>query len=622
MSKKLNPKELAVNWKTRLSTAESAQTKVFKRISQNYDALYAEVKTESAPWRSKPFIPIMTRQIWNLVAKTISLDPAFQARVRTNDLDDAEKQRRADLIQKKLEYDWDNPKLDDTMPNKLVQGVLDGFVAGTGVFKVPYKTYKQIRKERLVDEYTGLVDITQEKVIEKITGCNDLIPVNIFNFYISPDAKSLYTAPWIIVKERKSLSELEKTNKEKGFQLYQNLDKVRTNNKKPTDTYLYDRSRNRILNTTEQQDDTVHMVQIYECYEDDMFYTFAEGEGDEAWILLRAQQNPYWHNKYPFAVFTPKPRPFNFWGESLYDTTLRSVQIYNDVFAQYLDAGNLSNAPMLIGDERTSVNDYVVEPAGTITYRGEKPELFQFPSPDAVQLQTTLGILEQGIEGVTVSQYATGLPNSNTDKTQGTATGITKLQEAAGDILSFYKKQYKQTLQHIGRMWHSNSQQFMIEPLSLEVAKGSEYETIEIMPADLQGEVDIIIDDASMQPATKEEQKENFLLYIREVLNLKQASLAQSQAEGLPSVGLNFTRLIEELGEQFGYSGSQEIIIDEQEKATLQQQMMMQTQQQLDSVTPQPQPQVGTDADAEVQSMIDELTNTGQLNPAELQGGV
>jgi len=581
-------KTTPAQWEQRYSTASGNQAKMFKRFSNWYDSLYAIVGVTPSPWRSKVYVPVLARQTWALVSKLLGLKPGFEVRIMDNGLGDEDIEAKAEKAQRKLEHDYENPLLDESIRDKLFAPLLDAVVCGTGLAKVCWKVEKKTRYERLPSK-DGTWDLTKEKVTTKTVAYNDLEPINIFNVFVSPSAKNLYKAPWIIIKEFKTIAELKAVNEAKGVQIYKKLDELDGSSSYDDDMNSYNFSRNRLMNQEDRVDHTVKMVKLFECYEGDTICTYAEGQSDSSepsWVLIREQKNPYWHGKYPLVKFHVKNRPYQFWGEGLFETTYRLQAAYNDAVNHFFDQWNLSENSMLMTHERSNVNDYVVEPGGVITYRGDTPpQQFKHAAPDPNAFSTIIQMMDSSIEGVTISNYASGIPNSASDKTKGTATGILKLQEAAGDLVGFMKANFTQSITQIGRMWLSNNQQYMQDNTNLMVNNKGKMEPMTITPADMQGDMDLVVDDASMEPSTKEEQRDSYVAWTQGQMALKQAADVQHQQFGTPPLLLNFAELSEENAERFGVKNFSSAVIPDEEaqqyvqQAQQQQQAMAQGQQ-------------------------------------------
>ena len=573
-------------WKERYSIAVKNQEPMFNRFAKWFDLMYATVNEENiALWRSKVFIPVIAGKAWNLIAKFVGLKPGFEVSLRDpepmpdipDELEEdpqmkqeyykAENERiqelkeRAAKMQKKLEYDYDNPRLSEPIRDKMLQSLIDATVTGTGIAKVPWTIKTHKRYERIIGD-DGTVDLTKEKLIESQYGCNDLIPVNIFNVFVAPGSPNLYDAPWIIIKEYKTVEQLEKAN------VYSNIDQLKDARAEADQFAQYKKSRNRLTGDQDPvaTDKTLDYVAVYECYEGDTICTYASSGSkkgsDMPWVEIRKQKNPYWHGKYPLVKFVIKQRPYDFWGEGLFEVTERLQSAVNDVFNHYMDNWNLSVDGVWMNEESSNVNDFVIQPGGVITYRGTAPTPARIPEPNANSVQIVMQNIQKAIEDATVSSYAMGNPNSATDQTQGTATGIMRLQEAAGDIISFMKSNFQQTIRQVGQMWLSNNQQFIDQPMTINDRNNP----LLIEPADLQGDMELKIDDASMQSVSKEDQKASYLAFIQQTLSLQQASMQQAQALQTKPLELDFDELFEQMADKFGIKSIDSIIITPEEK--------------------------------------------------------
>lgn len=588
------PKDKSTNkaqvWQQRYELAANNQEEMFQRFANWYDLMYAAINTKSyAPWRSKVFIPILASKAWNMVAKLLSLNPGFEVSIRNPEEGD-DVQNKADKAQRKLEYDFDNPDFDEPMRDKQFSSLMDALVTGTGLAKVPWVSKQQVNYSRPIDEETGDVDMTKEIVKTKMSGHNDLVPVNIFNVFIAPSATNLYSAPWLLIREFKTYDELKEVNETSGVEIYKNLDSLKEL-KAQTDRFAqYKKSRNRL--TTEEDpivaDTTLDQIEVFECYEksSNKLYTFAVGrddKGESQWVEIRCQGNPYWHRKYPLVAYYIRRRPYEFWGQGIFEDTERLQSATNDLFNHYLDNLNLSLDGMLMFEEGSTINggdDYIIQPGGSLTYQGEKPEQFRFPTPDARALQLVMQELDSAIESVTISQYATGMPDSASDKTQGTATGIMRLQDAAGDLVGFLRQNFKTSIHQVGQMWLSNNQQFLSAPVTLTSHEDAQPKSVTISPQDLQGEMDLRIDDASMQPLSHEDQLRNYMAYQDNALKLQQGSIQQSQTAGTKPLVLNFAAMFEESSRQFQQKGFHKFVVSEEEMAAIAQQQAEEQQAQ------------------------------------------
>jgi len=571
-----------VKWRQRYDLAASNQEPLFKKFASWYDianTVYPQDR-KVAPWRSKVLFPTLGNKAWQLAAKFIGLQPGWAVKAKLpvfgEDTDDATAKliiqhlREQELkAQHKLDYDYNCPEMDEPMREKLLATMMDAIVTGTGLGKVPWTVKNKVRYERVPNK-DGSVDVTKEKVTEKVIGYNDLIPVNIFNVFISPSAYNLYSSPWVVIKEFKTYAELERINKARGGKFYTNLDQLKDSKATSDQFAQYKASRNRIVANQDPiaVDKTVAQLPLYECYDldDNTISTYVAAgtskDKNAAWVQIRSQKNIYWHGKYPLVAFYIKKKPHDFWGMGIFQTNERLDAARNDVFNHYMDNWNLSVDGGIIAEVDSVINDYLVEPGFTLTYSGAKPEQFKFPEPNPNQLTEVETMLDRALEDGTISAYSSGNTSSNLDTTAGTKGGILAIQESSNDILSFGRENFRTSITQVGKFFLSNDQQFMDEPLVMP-QEGSQDKPMTISPADLQGDLDLQVTEDSMAPLTKDQQLQQFQAWFTAELTLKQASEQQAQQTrwAIEPVYLDFDALHHDLAKNFNMDNSEKVIL-------------------------------------------------------------
>lgn len=538
-------------WGDRFSLAESNQQKLFKQAAKWYDLMNAVVNDKDfAPWRSKIFIPFLASKAWTLIPKLVQGQPKLVTSAKDPDV--------AKNTEMMLEHDWNNPERDEPMFKKLTDPLIDAIVVGKGFAKVPWtvknkEIFEQLTKESSsVDEAgnpitTRELVLGKEKVTTKTIGFNNLVPVNIFDVFVSPSGYTLQDKPWVIIRTFETESSLKDRNDAKGGKFYQNLDKLSDLGASADSSAKYNRSRNRLLTQTDQvtADKTIKNIEIWECYDKETgkIVTIAGRS-----VIIRDQKNTYWHGRYPLVDFEIKPNAFSFWGQSIFQLGERAQAALNDTINHFMDNWNLAIEGMLIAEEGTELDDFTVEPGGVVKFTGQMPpQQFKFPNPDAGSLQMLQQIFRQSVEDVTVSSYASGTPNSAVDKTAGTGIGIQALQEAASDIISFMKQYFRLSIWEILDQWKENNKQFITAPVDVTVTQDGRRSKETIDPAYLQGNVNLELDDASMQPISKEVERENFTVYMKGLFDIADRAMAAQKP-----INIEYDDLAKEFSDKYG----------------------------------------------------------------------
>jgi hypothetical protein len=544
----------AAKWKTRFNQAEEAQQSLFARVNKYYDIMYAVQNTsDMAPWRAKVYIPILASKAWDLISRLSNVTPWFQTKIDDIALDEngysvpqetIDRQRRLDA---KLRKDYLEGS-DEPIKLKMADVLADAVIAGTGWAKVSWEVKDEKVYSKQTDENGMVKNPDKDKEDSFQYGCNSFDPTNFFNVFVAPNSPSWAKAPYMIARYFKPFYELENN---KNYNLDDLKDTAQTGNFDSQNS-----ARNRIVNekTFSSSDTTVKAATIYECYErkaDGIYLTtYAEAKkgSNNGWIKIRGESKKYWHKYYPLIPFYIRKKTFSPFGESLFENNATLQAATNDIFNHYLDNLNVSLDSMIMYEDGTLTSDFIVEPGGEITYTGEEPKQFKFPEPNPAQISQVMSMLEKAVEVATVPQYISGIPDSSTDKTAGTAKGISLITEAATEKIGFMKDNVKQSMTIVGRIMLSNLAQFMDKPSKVEYPQDGEMKPDLVTPADYQGKIELQIDDDSMLPLTKDERRDIFQAFITNVGSIQKLAIQQAQffqdPQGVPKI--NFGEMIED----------------------------------------------------------------------------
>lgn len=537
----------AAMWEKRFEKARDYQLPMFKKWSKWYDDMYAHVTIQRmAPWRSKVYMPIISSKVWDLISRFIQYRPGWDVSVRTLPTNILSKEAfekymkeaddKIEKIKMKLDYDYDSPLMDEPIQDELLGAMLDAAVTGQGLGRVPYLNKKVEYKEHVMNGDT--IDYSKEKVTTAQEGYNSFQSVNIFNVFVTPMARGLQKSPWIIIHDFVPMADLK--SDPKG---YKNLERV-VPGKVTNEFAQYEASRNRLIQSQDavSLDESINMVEIYECWDrttkECVTYAKSSGNNGTGWVEIYSGTNPYWHQKYPFVAFYIRRKPYQFWGESIFENSETLQAAINDVFNHHMDGLNMADGMIAI-EEGSVTAPYRVEPGGEIRYRGELPKQFRFNPPDPNQIQTITSLVQGAIENATISQYASGIADSSTDNTAGTATGVTRLMEAAAEKVGFMRSNFRRSWREVGYMWVSNTQQFMNHDIVVEKVKNGEKTNEVIHPSDQMGVWNIKIDDGSFEPVSKDAKRQDFLAWAANLQGWQNASVEQATRLNDPTMAMN-----------------------------------------------------------------------------------
>lgn len=538
-------KNPAAVWQQRFENRRNKLRRMFEDARKYYDILYATQSNKGmSPWKSKVYVPVLASKAWDLIARMSDVVPLFNVELKNSlILNDETGQFEKDpavlqqeqRIQAKLQQDYNCG--DEPIKMKVFDPLVDAVAAGTGYAYANWVMKKDVHKSRK-QMNSGIMDNNNITVKKTSKGKNNFEGVNFYNVFPA-DGPSFQRVPYLIVRGYKSKVDMKKAG------LYINLEKVNTETTNLGDFKLNNESRNRVVNEEEStwQDSSVGIVTYYECYERTEkgieLTVYAEGESEAgnntSWVTIRESSYPYWHDSYPLVPFYVRRKSFSPFGESLFENNRTLQSATNDLFNHYLDNWNLSIDSMLMYEDGTLTNDFVVEPGGEITFTGEKPTQFKFPEPNPQQLSVVMGVLDKGIEAATFSGYASGNPNSSTDKTQGTAYGVKTITEAATNKIGFFRDNFKQSMKLIGNIWLSNLRQFENDPQQVSRTVNGRPQPDIVMPTDYQEEGIVDIDDDSMTPLSKQDKIDSHDRFVQSSIVLQKAAMEQATVFGTPA---------------------------------------------------------------------------------------
>jgi hypothetical protein len=573
MPKKTNETS-ASTWKERFENRKIKQNKMFEDAQKYYDIMYAvQNTTKISPWKSKVYVPVLASKAWDLISRMSDVVPLFNVNVKNElDIDDngnfqlaqgvAEREQR---IEAKLHYDYISCD-GEPMKLKVFDPLVDAVVAGTGYAYAPWLMESKVQKARQFDD-EGNMDNDNTVIKQTERGYNTFEGVNFYNVFVA-DAPSFFKAPYLIIRGYKPKVDMELSG------LYTDLDKCDTEAGTDDDYKLFNESRNRVVNELDSStaDDSVEMITYFECYERTTegikLTTYAVGAADETdeqgWVEIRPTAIPYWHNMFPVVPFYCRKKSYSVFGESLFENNRTLQSATNDLFNHYLDNWNLSIESMIMYEDGSLTNDFVIEPGGEITFTGEAPKQFKFPDPNPQQLSLVMDVLEKGIDSATFSPYAAGNPSDANDKTQGTAYGVRTITEAATTKIGFFRDNFKQSMKVVGQIWLSNLQQFSDDPSEIRrVVNGKQVPDV-VMPSDYQGELELDIDDDSMTPLTKQDKRDMNSQFLNDILMFQKAAIQQATIFKVTSdiPRLNFHEILEDAAELYSKKDFNRYLLD------------------------------------------------------------
>lgn len=381
---------------------------------------------------------------------------------------------------------------------KLVYNILTQIlIYGTGITKVPWKYEEQ---EKFIDvpiipgrpEFGMIPEKKKVPVYDNVA----FSLVDVFDFAVDPEATELNEdAEWCGHKTRRTMDYLE-SMEERG--IYKNIAAVKREMEQEADetggseTDTHKQEISTIEGHISNKNMMLKPIELMEYWNkaDNTVTVIANGKH-----LIREQDNPFRHGKFPFIVGKIISTPHEFYGIGLIEAGAPGARIMEDLLNNGLDSMNFSVNPT-IGVDQTRVEDteLVTRPGGIIHTVGDpstaiKPIII----PDVSQgVLTWFNLVnELNKKGTGLVDYLVGQTSQSR-----TATEASLMTNEAAKRIGMHIKVFGLTfIGPLAEMVHELNNQFTTETQTIRVTgmQGNPYDqTVAVTPDVFGANVDFI----------------------------------------------------------------------------------------------------------------------------------
>lgn len=411
--------------------------------------------------------------------------------------------------------DVDNAKIMETLIDyqlvdkmnivrKFSDFIRECLIYGTAVAKVTWRFETRPKIVRVPKYEVFGVKFGETTQEEKTVFYDDpeFEPIDIFDFFIDPDATSIDDAAYCIQRSYRSLSYL-KNQADNG--IYENIDKLEgvsgsgslTSGERASDIGLGASSGGKKL-------------EVLEYWTDDRVITVVERQ-----VVIRDIKNPYYHRRKPFINIVDIPVPHEFYGIGEVEPIEYMQYAYNDFVNQIMDNMNLSINKMWIANSQSDIDptQLISKPGHVIWAEDVTGDLREVALSDTTgPAFNMLGLIEQQTQNVLgVFDYIKGATPSRAE----TATTVTSLQEAAN---MRFKQKIRTIevmgLRELGRFMIQLNQQFVDRERVIRIVGEEGQMFFEVDPGEINGEFDLIPVGSSVDPVANKFSRQNQLMNL------------------------------------------------------------------------------------------------------------
>lgn len=444
---------------------------------------------------SKIYNPYSWANVETIVPRMVAQRPSVEYKPR-----EPQDEMSSEIHTALFEYWWSK----DQAFEKVVSWIKNALIYGTGIAKLYWKNvereitsyeFDQMGKPLMGED--GEFITKTETITETDDPCMEV--VNIYDFFVDPEATDIQDAEWVIHRYYKSLGELE----EAGY--YQNLKKLKRYiskiEKSPEEIERHETA----FGYRGEQDDTVDKVEIWEMWDSDGLTVMAAGE-----VLIREQSNPFWHGKKPFIALHDSIVPHEFYGKGEIEPVIKLQHALNTIQNQIIDNRTqvLMNMWKITG-ENVDESELTYRPNGIIHLSSEYEKVDPIVPPDLTgNAQKDLSLIKSDIQqALGIYDYTKGA-DSGTNKT---ATGISLVQEAANARFNHKIQLLEEALKTLGEMVLALYQQFITDEKVLRVVGKNGEEFVRVIPAEIAGQYDCVPEAGSTLLIDKQKEREDIM---------------------------------------------------------------------------------------------------------------
>lgn len=465
-----------------LLAAEQAWQPHLRKFRHNYDVyLNSDKKKREEETKGRLFVHHAYQQIETIVPRMVAPDPRFELDPR-----DGQSHDQVIALQRKIDYDLEV----DRFVEKQVDLAKTALISGVTVAKVIWdKRTTKVKQHNYNADPMDILRGVEPAVIETTRVDRNgpsMIPVNLSDFFPEPGPTSIssmnhvFHRVWLTEDELMARKELTDSN---GKPVFKNILKA--------------------LRTPRGSDNSQHLPN--ESSEDIEGRRGNRYEVIERWkknrltvvvnrsIVIRDQENPYWHGEIPFVDACSQPDIRSFVGISEVEVIENIVKMIHKFENLRIRAAEFAINPVLkINSGLRGGQNFEWRPGAHLFL--DRPDQVQPETAPANlaaawdEVQAYLGYMQQ-VSGV--SPFIAGADPGAAGVNQETATGASILQAEANKRLALKLMQMQNMYSKVAKFFVQLNQQYMVKNELVRISGPEGNNWVEITPQDIAGNYDV-----------------------------------------------------------------------------------------------------------------------------------
>jgi hypothetical protein len=535
----------------RYKFSRDQQSDIFDDFAR-YKALWLSkiVDTGGWPWDYTLFNPMVFSTLRSFVARTSTGNPGITLQA-WNEEDRPKTKLNTDLLLWELQ--------EAEFQQKLARAVFSCGLYGKAFLWDGWL----FEKEKYVQEEDDQGNDGRKILMKPKVNRADLGNVRSFDVYVAnrnlPDVQS---QPWIIIRRWRTVAELKRLNEMRGGEVYHDLDKLKDKN---LFVRYVDYGRDVMYQDNADipfENGVLEVLEMWDMEEGKVYEKIKNSQENK--LVIREENNPYYHDEYPLIDLTFFPEEDEFWTQGLVRPMEDLQMALNAVLNQYLtNARQQLNNMWITGDVRIPDWEFISRPNGVIHTQGNIDQIKEVQHKDITQqAMTMMGELRNDIQRTTgINDYlAQGTPDKGKGRSGAAAMQMeeSNLDQNLKLFMTFLEQQ---TIKKIAKHFLANNKQFITSDQTIRIAGRHGYRHVNVKEEQVSAGFDPIVIPNSMLP-------KNPMIRVQNLENLK------AMADNEQKININTAPIWKEMVSTMGLTDLDEIVPDDKDEAMEENDMM------------------------------------------------
>lgn len=475
--------------------------KMFQDFAR-YKQLYKTAISDEAdyPWEHTLVNPYIFSLVRTALSRMVGSIPSVRLQARN------EKSRPNAKVNQSI-IDWEFGQPDFFM--KIVRMVFSSLMYGKGFVNVSWLYEKEVKIQEEDEEGK---DVGVTKMIKPMENRAFITNIKCTNLMVANrNRPTIQEQPWVFETWYPTLGELRNINTSVGYDRYKNLDKLKNSGKGARqESYGFNVQMKEVSGDSEMK--VLKIIRMW----DNQNERVIEMPASDDHLIIRDEENPYWHGMCPIAEVTCFPEDDDFWSMGFVQPEEDLVIALNSILNHYMDSADQELNPMWLQGSSVQIPEWELysRPNGFVHVIGDVNQVKRLDKSSSSQVvQPMMTELKSTIQRtVGIGDFeSTGTPMPGVRGAAAQANAAQQVDQG----LQFLILIMEQTgVRQIGEMFKSLNVQYMTEEQEISLGGNNGATYMKIDPEKVSADFDVVPIPNSSKPRNPLIQQQNLQSFL------------------------------------------------------------------------------------------------------------